>query len=383
MKNILFIIVLIVFSACEKKEKAPAETAENTEETSSADTIRLTQDQLQLMRVELGKPERRQMQGIITANGKVTILANDMADITALFKGRVEKINVHEGQFVKKGDVLMELISPDMINLQEDYLKAKSELHFLTQELDRQRIMAKENVGAGKNLQEVESKVFYQNTLLRSAEAKLKLAQLPPPQYDSDFQTKISVKSPISGYLDHFPISIGTTVTEGMKLAHVENFDDLHVDIAIFEKDLQQIKTNQKVRIRFADPSLPEANGHVEYIGRDIDPITKTATLHVPFTPPSGKIIATDMSVVAFIETDNNSAMALPESAVVQDEDKFFCFTLENTKDKTLIFKKIEVLLRGKNNGWLGVSDELNGKTVVLRGANVLFGESKKSEMGE
>jgi membrane fusion protein, heavy metal efflux system len=383
MKNILFVLFIITFSACNKKEKAPAETAEKTETTSSPDTIRLTQDQLQLMKVELGKPERRQMQGIITANGKVTILANDMADITALFKGRVEKINVHEGQFVKKGDVLMELISPDMIDLQEDYLKAKSELHFLTQELDRQRIMAKENVGAGKNLQEVESKVFYQNTLLRSAEAKLKLAQLPPPQYDSDFQTKILVKSPISGYLDHFPIALGTTVTEGMKLAHVKNFDDLHVDIALFEKNLQQIKPNQKVRIRFADPALPEANGHVEYIGRDIDPITKTATLHVPFTPPSGKIIATDMSVVASIETDNNSALALPESAVVQEEDKFYCFTLENTKDKTLIFKKLEILLRGKNNGWLGVSDELTGKTVVLRGANVLLGESKKSAGAE
>jgi membrane fusion protein, heavy metal efflux system len=383
MKNILFIIAILAFSACNKKEKAVTETAEKTEELSSVDTIRLTQDQLQLMKVELGKPERRQMQGIITANGKVTVLANDMADITALFKGRVEKINVHEGQFVKKGDVLMELISPDMINLQEDYLKAKSELHFLTQELDRQRIMAKENVGAGKNLQEVESKVFYQNTLLKSAEAKLKLAHLSPPQYDSDFETKILIKTPISGYLDHFPVSIGTTVGEGMKLAHVESFDDLHVDVALFEKDLQQIKPNQKVRIRFADPSLPEANGHVEYIGRDIDPISKTATLHVPFTPPSGKIIATDMSVVASIETDNNSALALPESAVVQEEDKFYCFTLENTKDKTLIFKKVEILLRGKNNGWLGVSDELNGKTVVLKGANILMGESKKSAMAE
>jgi membrane fusion protein, heavy metal efflux system len=383
MKNILFIIAILAFSACNKKEKTTTETVEKTETTSSTDTIRLTQEQLQLMKVELGKPERRQMQGIITANGKVTVLANDMADITALFKGRVEKINVHEGQFVKKGDVLMELISPDMINLQEDYLKAKSELHFLTQELDRQRIMAKENVGANKNLQEIESKVFYQNTMLKSAEAKLKLAHLPPPQYDSDFETKILIKTPISGYLDHFPVSIGTTVNEGMKLAHVESFDDLHLDIALFEKDLQQVKPNQKVRVRFADPSLPETTGHIEYVGRDIDPITKTATLHVPFTPPSGKIIATDMSVVASIETDNNSALALPESAVVQDEDKFYCFTLENTKDKTLIFKKVEILLRGKNNGWLGVSDELNGKTVVLRGANVLLGESKKSAMAE
>jgi hypothetical protein len=89
------------------------------------------------------------------------------------------------------------------------------------------------------------------------------------------------------------------------------------------------------------------------------------------------------MSVVASIETENSSALALPESAVVQDEDKFYCFTLESTTDKTLIFKKLEVLLRGKNNGWLGVGEELNGKTVVLRGANVLLGESKKSAMAQ
>ena len=381
MKNILFLIITILFASCGQKETAKTEETGAVENTS--DSLTLTTDQLQLMHIELGNAEKRSFVGSITATGKVTILANDMADISSPLHGTVVKINVHEGQFVRKGTVLMELTSSDIIGLQRDYLVAQSELFFLEKELERQQIMAKENVGAARNEQEVRSKVMMQKAILTTTAAKLRLAGITPPQYEGNILDKIRIIAPISGFIDHFPVSIGTTAMEGTKLAHIKSFDDPHADIMIYERDLQKIRPNQAVRLRFADPSVPEAVGHIEYIGRDIDPTTKTVTMHVPFSTPTGKMIVTDMILTAFIETSGTQPMtAIPESAAVQDEGKYYCFVVEKNDGKALIFKKLEFTPTGLSNGWVGISG-IEGKQIVVRGANVLMGETKKSEGAE
>ncbi len=381
MKNILILIIAISFVACGKKETQT--NNQDALENNHSDSLSLTTEQLKLMNIELGSPEKRSFVGSIVANGKVTVLANDMADISSPLHGTVVKINVHEGQFVKKGTVLMEMTSSDVIGLQRDYLVAQSDLFFLEKELERQQIMAKENVGAARNEQEVRSKVMMQKAILKTTASKLKLVGIAPPQYDGEIVEKIRIYAPISGYIDHFPVSIGTTAMEGTKLAHIESFEDPHADVALYERDLQKIKTNQAVRLRFADPSVPEVVGHIEFIGRDIDPTTKTLTLHVPFTPPSGKTMATDMILTAFIETSGTQPMtAIPESAVVQDEGKYYCFVVEKNDGKTWVFKKLEFTPTGMSHGWIGISG-IEGKQLVVRGANVMLSESKKSEGGE
>jgi membrane fusion protein, heavy metal efflux system len=384
MKNILILIIAFSIIACGKKQAQKADNNVSEIINNQSNDIVLTKEQLNLMHIELGNAEKRSFVGSIIANGKVTVLANDMADISSPMRGTVVKINAHEGQFVKKGMVLLELTSPDIIGLQRDYLVAQSELFFLEKELERQQIMAKENVGASRNEQEVRSKVMMQKAILKTSASRLHLADIPTPQYEGEIVEKIRILAPISGYIDHFPVSIGTTAMEGTKLAHIESFDDPHADVSIYERDLQKIKTGQSVRLQFADPSVPSVVGHVEYIGRDIDPATKTVTLHVPFTPPSGKTMATDMMLKAIIETSGTQPLtAVPESAVVQEEGKYYCFMVEKNDGKSLTFNKIEFIPTGLMSGWIGIGEGMMGKQLVVRGANVLFGESKKSAAAE
>ncbi len=379
--NILSIFFLIII-ACQSKKEAPAlEAATAKKETH----IALDSAQLQLMHIELGKPTRQALEGGITANGKVTILANAMADASCTYRGTVDKFFVKEGQPVKKGQLLMELTTPEIINWQQDYWKAKSELSFLTQELDRQRVLNQENVGAKKNLQEVEGKIAYQNVVLKTSAARLKLAGISILDLsDNDIITKIQVFAPISGYLEHFPVNLGTTVSEGAKLAHIKNLDDLHADIFIYERDLQLVRENQAVRLHFVDPNIPEVTGKIEFIGREIDPIQKTILLHVTFEPPKGTMILPEMQVTAMIQTQNATGWAVPETAVVQEENKLFVFKVDSqSADGKFWFKKQIFKPTGTKNGFMGVGDYDGKSKWVLKGANVLESESKKDEMNE
>ncbi len=381
--NILAILFLIII-ACNSKKEA-TETIHAPSKAAHEMHIALDSGQLQLMHIELGKPTQHALEGGITANGKVTILANAMADASCPFRGTIDKFFVKEGQPVKKGQLLMELIAPEIINWQQDYWKAKSELSFLTQELERQRVLNQENVGAKKNLQEVESKILYQNVLLKTNAARLKLANIQISDLsDNEIVSRIQIFAPISGYLEHFPVNLGATVAEGAKLAHIKNLDDLHADVFLYERDLQSIRENQLVRLKFVDPNIPEVMGKIEFIGREIDPVQKTILLHVTFEPPKGKMVLTEMQVIATIQTQNAMGWAVPETAIVQENDKFFVFKADSqSTDGKFWFKKHAFTPTGSRNGFMGVGDYDGKSKWVLKGANVLESESKKDEMNE
>jgi membrane fusion protein, heavy metal efflux system len=384
--NILAIIFLIIIGCNNKKETTETlAIAPKAAQETQAMHIVLDSSQLQLMHIELGKPTQLALEGGITANGKVTILANAMADASCSFRGTIDKFFVKEGQPVKKGQLLMELIAPELLNLQQDYWKAKSELSFLTQEVERQRVLNQENVGARKNLQEVESKISYQNVILKSNAARLKLAGISIADLsDNDMVSRIQVVAPISGYLEHFPVNLGTTVAEGAKLAHIKNLDDLHADVFLYERDLQSVRENQLVHLKFVDPNIPEVTGKIEFMGREIDPIQKTILLHVTFDPPKGKMVLPEMQVIATIQTQNRTGWAVPEAAIVQENDKFFVFKADSQSiDGKFWFKKHAFTPTGTRNGFIGVGDYDGKSKWVIQGANVLESESKKEEMNE
>jgi membrane fusion protein, heavy metal efflux system len=376
MKNILLYAVLFTFgilTACKQNtaekdaEKTVAAPDSSSTKTDSLPTLELQKAQLELMQIGIGTASMRPMTATVEANGKVIVLANSVADVSALMRGRVERFFVKEGQSVKAGQAILELIAPDMIALQEDFARATSELNFQNQELERQQTLNDNNAGAKRNLQETQNKVRLQQAIIASTTAKLKLANFDPTMnHDGIIRQNIVVKAPISGYLDHFPV----------------NLDHLHADIFVYEKDLQYIKEKQKVRLRFADSAIPEAIGVVEYIGREVDMTNRTVALHVEFNAPKGRTIVPEMQLKAAIETQNATMFCLPESAVLQDENKFFYFVVaEKTGDKTT-FEQVFFVPKGSAGGYIGISEKPKGD-VVTKNANILWGELKRAEMSE
>lgn len=374
-KNILFATFILLLTSCGKKEAAQkaVETPEKTEKELILDDA-----QLKMMHIEIGSAAQKNIGNTLIVNGKVTVLAKNMADISAQVRGRVERILAHEGDYVQKGQTVAEIVSPEIVEWQRTYLLAKSELFFLEKEQERQKTLQQAQVGASKTLEEVQSKLMAQQAILKTVALNLEIAGIAPPQYADDIRSKIAVKSPISGYIEHFTVAIGSAVTEGTKIVQLKNFEDPHADLFVYERDLQHIHEGQTVRIRFADPNMPEVTGKIEHVGRDIDPNTRTAMAHVAFKAANNQKLATDMQVTAYIESTNVQQEALPESAVVEDEGAFFCFLAEKLADGKTQFVKTKIEKTGSSNGFIGVRNiDLKNKNIVTRGAIVLLSSTR------
>lgn len=386
MKQIHFIALSVAFvlAGCGKDDKGPA--AETAEKGKTSSQIVLSRKQAEAVGISWGEVKPGEINYNLEAKGKVTILANAMSDVTAPFKGIVQQFSAKEGQFVQKGQALLTLRVPEFIEYQKQYVQSVNDLQALQKELDRQEELQRENVGAKKNLQEVQAKIAQSLTQKQTAAAYLKLAEINLTNLENggEFVTGYTVNAPISGYVSHFPVTVGAAATESTVLAHLNNLDDLHADVFLFEKDVQKVKIGQAVNLTFSDPQIPTVKGKIEYIGKEIDPQTKTVMLHIPFVAPKGVSILPEMFVKAEIGTGSAQALLLPESACVRHEDKYLIFSLKSAKNDSLYFEPLEIEPYGSTDGTMALAELPEAqRTLAIKGAHILYAEYKRSEMEE
>jgi cobalt-zinc-cadmium efflux system membrane fusion protein len=92
------------------------------------------------------------------------------------------------------------------------------------------------------------------------------------------------------------------------------------------------------------------------------------------------------MYINAQIAVSNSESIALPESAVVKEGDKFFIFTAEKEKGSDVEewgFKPVEVTIGSIDNGWMEVKliNQLDSNVqVAWNNAYYLMAELKKGE---
>ena len=381
MKHIIFsIITLTIFAGCgsntsEQSEQPAASTPENT--------ITLTREQLQKSGIELGQPEQRKIAATLTANGVVAILPDNKATVTSRIGGMIEQFFVHEGQNVKKGQALMSISASAVFDIQQAYLQAKADLIFLQKELERQKTLSGQQVGATKSYEEIQSKFERANSDLQVADAKLRYLGIDPTNLDRQLAKTVVVTAPISGNVTSIPVNLGASVGEGTILCNIVGLDDLHAHIEVFAKDIAFVKEGQEVTIHFPNSAAAVMETKVEYISRDLDPETKTYSLHIPLTATKQHNYLPGMPVVAEIKTQGGIPVtALPESALITDGQKVYCFAVVNPEPDKVTFQKLEFEPGLRSGGWMAVPENLlNGKTVVIRGANLVDGEMRKGEM--
>jgi cobalt-zinc-cadmium efflux system membrane fusion protein len=385
-KYSIFLILCCALAACSNEHK----TAANQEKKDNGPqlTVMLTAKQIGMSGIVSAAPTEGESPSLLEANGTVVLLANSKAEISAMFRGQITKILASEGQNIHKGQVLMEMMVPELVQVQQAYVQSSNELDFLRKEKERQQTLVNENAGALKNLQEVDSKYKQQLSIFRAAEAKLRMAGLDQLSVQSlernGFVDHINITAPIGGYLDHYPVSLGTSVNEGQPLAKINNLEDLHADISVYEKDIQSVHEGQPVNLHFSDAKIPVIEGKVEFIGREVDPLKRSVMLHVSFKAPAGIMILPEMQIKASISTSTVHAFQIPQSAVMKEDEKYYFYYQEKKSGENISFKKQYFQPLNISNGVVSLNTNINAQTlVVVKGTSVLDGELHKDEMQE
>lgn len=333
-KAIFVLAMLIALHSCGKKEEAkPTETTvpKEAHKENSVREVELNEAQYSSAGIGLGIFTPKNLSEVVNANGYTKLPPQNQADVSVFVSGIVKSIIVIEGQNVRKGQVIATVESPEFTRLQQEYLTSKSNLEFLKLEYERQRILSEEEVSAKKVFQKTKAEYDIEKVRFASLGKQLQTMNINPGQ---GAVATVPVVAPISGAITGVNMKIGSTVSPGQALANIVDNSQLHVDLLVYEKDLQKVKTGQNVRFVLTNQDNTEINGKIFSVGKAFENETKSVAVHADIENEKQQLIP-GMYVNALIDVGANTVKALPVDAVVKAEGREFIFILEGISEKS------------------------------------------------
>ena len=247
MKNISLICCLLLTLASCQKESEPDDSAATASvaaaDSTSINEITLTEPQFKAIGVQLGTVKTETVSTEIKVNGRVDLPPENRASVSLPVSGKIRYVKALPGQAVRKGELLATLESFDFIQLQQDYLQNTSQLTFLEKELERQRTLSAENVGARKNYEQAQANYGSTKALTQSLAAKLRLLGLSTESLLKNGITSAArIVSPVNGFITLANINLGKEVAAGQELLEIIDKSHMHIELNIFEQDAAAIQ---------------------------------------------------------------------------------------------------------------------------------------------
>lgn len=311
-----------------QEEKKPEE-AEGA--SSAIKEVELNEAQFKASSIELGTFSMKNLSEVVNANGYTKLPPQNQADVSVHMTGIVKSINVIEGQYVKKGQVLATLESPEFAQLQEAYLTSRSNLEFLKLEYERQKILSEENVNSKKVFQRTKSDYDIERSRLASLDRQLTVLNLSKKSATS----VMALTSPLTGYITEVNIKLASNAEVGKPLFTIVDNSKLHVDLLVYEKDLQKVKQGQNIRFVLTNQDNTEIIGKVFNVSKSFENDTKSVAVHAEILNPSKSLIP-GMYVNALIDVGTRQVQALPTDAVIRADGREYIFVLEESHEEPL-----------------------------------------------
>lgn len=246
--------MLLALTACgdSNKETAGNKNAnlemEKEHSEGEAEEVMLTAKQFDALQMEIDTLQMRNMSGYVQANGQLEVPPQNEATITTVVGANVVSIEVIEGDKVNKGQTVAYLSHPNIIEKQTDYLNAFSNSQFLKKEYERQKTLYDAGVGSGANFQKAEAEYQASRSMVKGLEAQLQQLSISAPGVrNGTIYQRVSLRSPIEGFVQKVEIKTGQYVEPQTDLMEIVDTHHVHADLMVFEKDVHKVKEGQKV----------------------------------------------------------------------------------------------------------------------------------------
>lgn len=367
-------ISLMLACTANKKEEQKVVASLLKKDSAILNVIRLTAEQLKTANLTIGQVQNRDMHQVLKVNGLIDVPPSNIVSVSIPLGGYLKKTNLIPGMFVKKGALLAVIEDPIYIQLQQDYLTAKSRLAYLDADFIRQRDLNMTKSTSDKIYQLAKSDFESQKYLVKSLQEKLKLIGIDPVQLnETTISRSINFNSPINGYVTKVNVNIGKYVTPTDVLFEIEDPSDLHVRLIVYENDVSNLKIGNEVVFTTNNDLSKKYIAHVAVITPNINE-ERTTDVHCHLVNENVRLYP-GTYVNAEISLNNAKVDALPEESIVKWENKPFVFVKQ--PDQT--YKLVAVELGVSTNGFIEIKTNLKGQDIVLKNAYTLLMKLKNS----
>ncbi len=274
--------------------------------------LQLTPERLQSIGVTTALVERKAVTDEIRATGTVDIDQRLTSYVQVRFSGYVRKVFANAiYQYVRKGDPLFTIYSPDLAATEKEYLLA----------LHNQKLLAESTVDG------VASGAA---ALAAGAEARLLQWEIPKSEIESVRNTGNSqgtpvIRSPVSGYITERSALPNLYVEPATRLYTIADLSRVWVYAQVFQDDVGRLKPGDPAVITVDAYPGRQIRGRIESILPQVDMATRTARVRLEIQNPNLRL-KPGMFVNVGLKFSLGRQIVVPASAVLQTGTRQLAF---------------------------------------------------------
>ena len=266
--------------------------------------VRISPQRLQSIGAKSGEVVRKVVEDEIRTTGNVAVDETRLAYVQVRFSGYIQKVFVNATyQYVREGDPLFTIYSPDLVATEREYLVAKQ---------NQQRV-------AQSTVPRVAEGAI---SLLAAAAERLKQWGVPQQEIarlesTGQVQQELQINSPVSGHIIERNALPSVFVQPETRIYTVADLSTVWVFAEVFQNDLARVKVGDRATI--AVNTYPDRNfeGRVDFIYPQVDMATRTARVRL-VVPNPGLRLSPGMFVNILLKVLMGRQLVIPATGVLQ-----------------------------------------------------------------
>lgn len=380
----LSILILTFFLVqCNVDREHDDQSEEQEMEAHDENEVELSRIQIENIGLKYGKLTPRKIESTLKLTGRIEMPASGKSVAGSNLDGKVKKVYVLAGDYIRKGQPLFTIENMEIIDWQQQLAAARADQTYLSRELARQKELSEESISPVKKYESTLAEVGRLNASIRALETKLRSIGLAT-DVNGEFRSTFVITAPSSGTLQHLMVNIGEYIDATTHLAEIVNNDHLHIHLIAYGADVAIMEKGQ--RIKFFVQSRPDQllDAEVKWINSIVDETTNSYDVHAEIVSPTKGLIAGEF-VEARIINEEREVNSLPITAITNDKGIDYIFIREEEHEDAIHFRKVKILTGEQDLGFIEVKPVdpfALTSDVVVDGAYFLMAHSKKDEEG-
>jgi membrane fusion protein, multidrug efflux system len=279
------------------------------------------------------------LEAIGTAN------SNESVTITSRTTNIVTAIHFTDGEFVKSGQVLVEL---DREQVNADLAAATAAFEESRSQYNRSRELLSTQVLSKAQYEQIEATMKANQARVAAAQARV---------------SDTYIRAPFTGGVGMRRVSLGALISPGTVITTLDDTSSIKVDFSVPEAHVGRLRAGQGVQARTNAYPGRKFSGRVASIDSRVDPATRAVTVRA-VVANSGAALKPGMFLTVELSQDNRPALAIPEQAVVPEQARQFVYVVEGN-----VAHKREVMLGRREPGFVEITSGLSADDhVVIEG---------------
>lgn len=326
------------------------------QEAGSSSVVKINIDKVQKLGVKTETVGVREMSRTIRAVGTIEVDERQVYTVAPKFEGWIERLHINTtGQYVARGQPLMEVYSPDLVTAQQEYLIASRGV---------------ESVKDGSPEIQASMRQLMASALQRMRNWDISDEELKRLEQEGTVRRTLILRSPVSGAVLEKPPLKGMRFMPGEALYKISNLSSLWLLADVFEQDLSLVRQGQSAKITVNAYPGKSFDGKVAFVYPTLTPETRTAKVRVELANRGGLLKpAMYASVELLAGRPKGTILAVPDSAVLDSGTRQIVLVQRGEG----AFEPRQVKLGMYGDGYVEVLDGLQAGETVVTSANFLI----------